>query len=137
MVLVDTSVWSLVLRRKSDSRSAKDLRFVDTLDELIREGRAQMIGPIRQELLSGIREEEQFQRLRNRLRAFDEPTLQAEDYEEAARMSNQCQARGIAGSSIDFLICAVSLTRRWQILTTDGDFSHYAKVLPLKLHLAP
>jgi predicted nucleic acid-binding protein len=137
MVLVDTPVWSLALRRKGNKRSSKEEKFSDALRDLIREGRAQMIGSIRQELLSGIREEQQFVRLRDRLRAFEEPTLQAKDYEDAASMSNRCRARGIAGSSIDFLICAVAHSRGWQILTTDGDFCHYAKILPLKLYLAP
>lgn len=137
MVLVDTPVWSLALRREGDDRSPKEHRMIDALRELIREGRAQMIGSIRQELLSGIRDEQQFLKLRDRLRAFEEPTLQANDYEAAAGMSNQCRARGVAGSPIDFLICAVALSRNWQILTTDGDFGHYAKILPLKLYLAP
>ena len=137
MVLVDTPVWSLALRRKGNKRSPKEEKFSDALRDLIREGRAQMIGSIRQELLSAIREEQQFVRLRNRLRAFEEPTLQAKDYEDAAGMSNRCRARGIAGSSIDFLICAVAHSRSWQILTTDGDFGHYAKILPIKLYLAP
>ena len=136
MVLVDTPVWSLALRRRTDHRSPREQKFADALQELIREGRAQLIGSVRQELLSGIREERQFVRLRDRLRAFDEPALQAKDYEDAALMSNQCRARGIAGSAIDFLICAVALSRGWQILTTDGDFAHYAKILPVRLYLA-
>lgn len=49
--LVDTSVWSLALRRKTIPAN----RFVDELNELIKERRVQMIGPIRQEILSGIR----------------------------------------------------------------------------------
>ena len=137
MVLVDTPVWSLALRRKGNKRSPKEEKLSDALRDLIREGRAQMIGSVRQELLSGIREDQQFVRLRDHLRAFEEPTLQAKDYEDAASMSNRCRSRGIAGSSIDFLICAVAHSRGWQILTTDGDFGHYAKILPLRLYLAP
>ena len=45
------------------------------------------------------------------LRAFDEPQLQIQDYEEAARISNICRVRGIAGSAIDTLICAISQLR--------------------------
>jgi predicted nucleic acid-binding protein len=137
MILVDTPVWSLALRRKGDERSSKEHRMLDALRELIREGRAQMIGSIRQELLSGIRDEQQFLKLRDRLRAFEEPTLQANDYETAAAMSNQCRARGIAGSPVDFLICAVARSRGWQILTTDLDFAHYARILLLKLYVVP
>jgi len=133
IVLVDTPIWSLALRRKHRDLSANEQRLAQALQELIQEGRAQLMGPIRQELLSGMREEERFQKLRNYLRAFDEPNLESQDYEEAAHMSNRCRTRGIAGSSIDFLICATAYRRNWQIFTTDRDFGHYAKVLPVNL----
>lgn len=133
-VLVDTPVWSLALRRRHDDLDPQERRLTGILTELIREGRAQIIGPIRQELLSGIRPEEQFHKLLRYLRSFDEPSLGIPDYEEAARMSNLCRGRGIAGSAIDFLICSAAHRRKWEILTTDGDFIRYAKLLPLKLY---
>ena len=136
IVLVDTSVWSLALRRKREDLSPEEVRLTKALAELIRQGRAQIVGPIRQELLSGIRDEEKFLALRRHLRAFDEPHLEADDYEEAARMNNQCRRRGIAGSAIDFLICAVAYRRNWEIFTTDRDFTRYAKVLALRLYSA-
>jgi predicted nucleic acid-binding protein len=135
-VLVDTPVWSLALRRRPEHLSASQQGLVNVLAELIREGRAQMLGPVRQELLSGIREETQFKRIRDYLRAFREPSLEAEDYEDAARMSNQCRSGGIAGSPVDFLICAAAHRRGWAIFTTDRDFQNYASVLPLRLHSA-
>jgi predicted nucleic acid-binding protein len=134
MVLVDTSVWSLALRRKQTDLSPGEQGLTEALRELVQEGRAQIAGPIRQELLSGLREEESFQKLRDYLRAFDEPQLQIADYEEAARMNNVCRARGVAGSAVDFLICAVAHLRGWQVFTTDRDFTRYGKVLPLRLY---
>jgi predicted nucleic acid-binding protein len=136
MVLVDTPVWSLALRRKPENLSSREQKLTQSLSELIREGRVQMLGPIRQELLSGIREEAQFQKLREHLRAFHEQPLVAADYEEAAQMNNRCRARGIAGSAIDFLICAAAHRRGWAILTSDRDFQNYAPVLSLRLYLA-
>jgi predicted nucleic acid-binding protein len=136
MVLVDTPVWSLALRRNQQDLNPLEQSLTGALAELIREGRAQIMGPIRQELLSGIRVEERFHKLRDYLRAFDEPGIEVQDYEEAARMSNQCRARGIAGSSIDFLICAVAYRRHWRILTTDTDFMRYQKALPIQLFTA-
>jgi predicted nucleic acid-binding protein len=88
---------------------------------------------VRQELLSGVREESGFRRLRDYLRAFDNAQLAVEDYEEAARMSNACRSGGVAGSPVDFLICAVAHLRNWQIFTTDRDFARYRKILPLNL----
>ena len=133
MVLVDTSVWSLALRRRQTELSPAEGALSEALGELVREGRSQIVGPVRQELLSGIRGEEGFRKLRDYRRAFDDPQLQVEDYEEAARMNNACRTRGIAGSPVDFLICAVAHLRNWQVFTTDRDFVRYRKVLPLRL----
>jgi len=66
MVLIDTSVWSLALRRSSLDLNNKQRRLVDRWTELVREGQAALIGPIRQEILSGVRHQESFETLRNR-----------------------------------------------------------------------
>jgi len=133
MVVVDTSVWSLALGRRREQLSSPEAKLTNMLAELIREGRVELLGLIRQELLSGIRDEAQFRKLVNSLRAFPDPCLEAADYEEAARMCNLCRSRGIAGSAIDFLICAVAHRRGWAILTSDHDFRKYASAIPLQL----
>ena len=133
-VLVDTPVWSLALRRKAGDLSARERLVTGALAELIRDGRVQMMGAIRQELLSGIREKERFEKLRNYLRAFSEPGIEIADYEEAAGMHNLCRARGVAGSTIDFLICAVAQRRAWNVFTVDQDFVRYGRVLGLSLY---
>jgi len=92
------------------------------------------MGPIRQELLSGVRTPDQFGALREHLRAFPDVELGTGDYEEAASFSNRCRAAGVQGSSADFLICAVAARRALAIFTTDEDFEHYARILPLTLH---
>ena len=136
MVLVDTPVWSLALRRRPEHLSPQEQQLTQALTELIREGRVQMLGPIRQELLSGIREEPQFRKLRDYLRAFPEHPLEATDHEEAAHMNNRCRAKGIAGSAVDFVVCAAAHRRGWSIFTTDRDFQNYATVLPVRFHSA-
>jgi len=136
MVLVDTPIWSLALRRRAANLNPREQRLTRALRELIEDGRAQLLGPVCQELLSGVREEATFKKLRDQLRAFAQVSLDAADYEEAAHLNNQCRAEGIAGSAIDFLICASAHRRSWQIFTTDHDFSRYAAVLPLKLYKA-
>jgi predicted nucleic acid-binding protein len=129
-VIVDTSVWSLALRRHRPAQDAAALE----LAELVSEGRAVVMGPIRQELLSGVQEDRQFHALREHLRAFPDVELDSADYEEAARYFNRCRGRGVQGSNTDFLICAVSVRRKLGILTTDTDFLHFAKILPIHLH---
>ena len=132
--LVDTSVWSLALRRKADDLSDSEALLVAELTELVREGRACMLGVIRQELLSGIKTTEQYEKLRLTLRAFPDESLRTSDYEAAAKASNACRAKGIAVSVVDALICAMTIYRDWTIFTTDPDFRKYESVLPIKYH---
>jgi predicted nucleic acid-binding protein len=132
-VLVDTPVWSAALRRSTTHLSVQQQRVCKSLQELISESRAELLGPVRQELLSGIREPSQFARLRKTLRAFPDVLLNAEDFEEAARMSNACRAKGVAGSGVDYLICAVAARRNFAIFTLDDDFDRYAKYLPITI----
>jgi len=103
-VLVDTGVWSLALRRRQISQDPKGLE----LRELIREGRAHVIGPIRQEVLSGIREKAQFDRLRDHLREFPDLPVRTADHERAAEFFNVCRSRESKGRNTDFVICAVA-----------------------------
>lgn len=131
-VIVDTCVWSLALRRRADLAQPA----VAELGDLVRSGRALLLGLVRQELLSGIRNTVQFAALRDHLRAFPDLPLMAEDYEEAADCFNRCRGQGIQGSTIDFLLCAIALRRDLPIFTVDADFHQYDKVLGLKLHLA-
>ncbi len=60
-VLVDTCIWSLALRRnKQPSTNMEVVEF----QELIEEVRVQLIGPIRQEILSGVKRKQQFSELK-------------------------------------------------------------------------
>lgn len=133
-VLVDTSVWSLALRRQANDLNPAERAAVAELTNLIKEGRARIIGLVRQELLSGIKAVSQYERLRIVLRSFpDEPAATA-DYEAAAKAGNDCRARGVAVSVSDMLICAIAVGRDWSVFTADPDFNSYAKILTLKLH---
>ena len=95
-----------------------------------------IVGPVRQELLSGIRDEAVFERLREQLRAFDDEALSEDDYEEAARIGNRCRSVGVAGSAVDFLVCAAAERRGLAVFTSDADFERYSRVVPLTLHHA-
>jgi predicted nucleic acid-binding protein len=130
-VLVDTPIWSLALRRKHRPENAS---IQMELASLIADGRVAMLGAIRQELLSGIKERPQFDRLRENLRGFPDIEVTSEDYEEAAAFFNQCRAKGIQGSNTDFLICAVAVRKEFAIFTTDADFANFAKVLRIEMY---
>lgn len=132
-VLVDTSVWSLALRRKASDLNTEEAAIVGELTHLIREGRARIIGLVRQELLSGIKNSSQYDKLRNILRTFPDESLDTADYEAAADAGNRCRAKGVAATAADMLICAAAQSRDWSVFSTDPDFQKYAKVLGIKL----
>ena len=128
-VIVDTSVWSLALRRRTRPEDAS----VAALRDLIRDGLIVMLGCIRQEILSGVRSAEQFQILRDHLRAFPDEVLQTEDYERAAELFNDCRRKGLQGSNTDFLICAAAANRGHAIFTTDRDFQRFREAIDIML----
>lgn len=132
-VVVDTTVWSLVLRR-TGRPSTPETRLRHLVRELIRDGEAMLLGCVRQELLSGVREQAEFDRLRVHLRMFDDVSVETADYERAAQCSNACRRVGIQGSSVDWLICAIAIGRGWSVLSTDHDFVRYSGILPLRLY---
>ena len=133
-LLVDTSVWSLALRRRAKDLNSAERAAVAELTNLIKEGRARIIGLVRQELLSGIKAASQYEKLRTVLRSFPDEPAATDDYEAAAKAGNECRARGVAVSVSDMLTCAIAVGRDWSVFTSDPDFNSYAKVLPLKLH---
>lgn len=129
MVIVDSDVWSEAFRKKNkESLSALALR------NLINEGEVVMIGPIRQETLSGIREAERFKKIRGALRAFPSQRIDEPIYETAATFYNLCRSKGIQHSHTDFLICACAVKWKASILTKDKDFNRYAKHIPIELY---
>ena len=134
-VLVDTSVWSLALRRPKNSPLTPTQQVtVNALADLVRDGRAMLIGAIRQELLCGIKTTGQFDALRDSLLAFEDVALPRQVYESAAQAFNTCRANGVQGSNTDFLICAVSIHHRLPIFSLDGDFLMYRRWLPIQLY---
>ena len=123
------------LRRKPDDLNRNEQFIAREMDHLIAEGRVRLIGLIRQEVLSGVRLANQFEKLRSLLRPFPDEPLDESDYEAAAQVSNRCQSRGITVSVVDALICSVAMAREWTIFTTDTDFEHHARIVAIKLHV--
>jgi len=129
-ILIDTCIWSLALRNKQ----SKNQLIAEQLAHLIDQHSAKIIGVIRQEVLSGYSNKNSFNKLRQQLSYFpNEATIDA-DYEAAAEYSNFCRTKGIQGSHIDFLICAVAIRKTFKIYTVDKDFIFYSKHLPISLH---
>jgi predicted nucleic acid-binding protein len=129
-VLPDTPIWSAAFRRGEAVAGS----YRDEMLKLVNQGIVEIIGPIRQEILSGIRDSEKFATVRDRLRTFPDLEIATNDYEEAAACYNRCRSTGIQGSFTDFVICAVAIRHELAIFTDDKDFLGYKKVLPIRLY---
>jgi predicted nucleic acid-binding protein len=130
-ILVDTSVWSLAFRKRT--RNANEEMIAGYLAKIIRDFLAIVIGPIRQELLSGIPDSAKYEELREKMTVFPDYQIHTVDYELAARFHNECRKNGVQGSHIDFLICAVAHNNDFAIFTLDNDFSYYEKYIKIEM----
>ena len=120
MILSDTSVWSIALRRRHHDRNDAEKRLYFHWHEAVRTGQACLMGPIRQEVLSGVPSTAQFQTLKSQLDVI--PSLPIDDaiWELAAEYFNT--------------ICAAAHVHGASIFTTDPDFARYSAHLPITLH---
>jgi predicted nucleic acid-binding protein len=130
-VIVDTTIWSKYFRRKFHE---KNIEIINEMSKLIETQKIVIIGPIRQELLSGISNKNIFTRLKAKMRAFIDYKIKTADYELASEYYNICMKNGIQGSATDLLICAVSVRNKFEIFTEDGDFQKYKNYLPVKMY---
>lgn len=129
-ILVDTSVWSLALRREKGRRPPEAIR----LEQLILQGESIfLIGVILQEILQGVRSKEDFQRLSKILSSFPFIPLKRDNYIMAATVRNKCRGKGVQASTIDFLIAAAAVSSDCYLFTTDNDFLNISKYITLKL----
>jgi len=128
-VIVDTPIWSYALRSE---RKGYELH-VHEFETLISDQRVVMLGPVRQEVLSGYSNKSRFDKLNNKLRYFENTQIIDDDYVQAAIFSNTCRSKGVQGSHIDFLICSAAFRLKSEIFTTDNDFYYYEKHIPIQL----
>lgn len=131
--LIDTTIWSLAFRRESRLLNARQQELVADWHSLVVSGGAFLIGPIQQEILSGIRSETVFNDLARWLGYFDLLDVLPQDYDQAARGFNSLRAAGITATPTDMLICAVAIRCDMPVMTADSDFPRFARHLPVQL----
>jgi predicted nucleic acid-binding protein len=133
VILLDTSVLSAALRRRR--AGAAETQLVSVLQGLLNAGQKVAVpGLVVQELLSGVREEAQFQRMKTvLLRGYPVITASIGDHLLAADVANRCRRRGITASSGDALIAALAINRRATLFSADDDFKDIAVATSLKL----
>ena len=98
-VIVDTCIWSLALRRNTQ----KSNHLVEELKELISEVRVQLVGPIRQELLSGIKSKKQFRDLRDHLTPFPDLQLESKDFYNITKRTLELSKQYCDGKVVSIL----------------------------------
>lgn len=129
--VVDTSVWSLVLRRPRVDDANVHIQIFRT--QLESNNRLFLIGNILQELLDGLRSPKQFDRLVQLLEPFPLLELDRSTYIAAAKLRTMCRANGVQASPVDFLIAAACSQHGYPLLTADQDFSRIARHCDLML----
>jgi predicted nucleic acid-binding protein len=129
-VIVDTSVWSLLLRRRTEQEHPK----AEQLRTLLKEGHSIfLIGSILQEVLQGIRGSEEFEKVKASLSAAPMIALQPDDYVAAAEIWNRCRSEGRQVTTVDAQIAAACVRYDCLLLTRDSDFDYIASVSKLEL----
>ena len=125
MIAVDTSVWSLVLRRRrvpQDNPCVKAMRSrVEGGDEVV------VVGPILQELLSGLKDPATFASLEVEMERFPLLELHRRTYAAAARLTNLCHRAGFQPGAVDALIAAACVEHGCPLLTADAHFLEIAR----------
>ena len=130
-ILVDTSVWSLALRRPSGVVNQESI----LLKALIERGTDLcLLGIILQEVLQGIRNAKDFLALTEYFTAFPLIELTREDYVRAAELRNRLLRKGVQGRTIDLLIASAAISCNCHLFTADKDFAHIAEHSELKLY---
>lgn len=133
MIVLDTSVLSLAFRRRKGG--AAEPEMVGHLRKMIEDDFPLGIpGIVLQELLSGVRDRNQFNRLDRLLGGFPLLIADADDHRRAAQIANACSAAGVSTSAPDCLIAAQSAGRGNALFTLDEDFRRMAPHCGLTLY---
>jgi predicted nucleic acid-binding protein len=129
-LLVDTSVWSLALRRDAATTEPQ----VQALrDALLGADMVTTTGLVLQELLQGFSGPRARAQIIERFAAL--PLLQPDrgDHIEAAALRNACRQAGVQIGTVDALLAQLCIRHELTLLTTDRDFTHAAQHCTLRV----
>lgn len=128
-LLVDTSVWSLALRRNQPA----DLPEVRALGQALGNGEVCSTGLILQELLQGFNRPRASEKIVRYFGAIPLLVPDRSDYENAADLHNSCRRKGVQTGTIDALLAQLCIRHELMMLTTDKDFSRISNLTTLQL----
>lgn len=129
-LLVDTSVWSLALRRDNESFTPQ----VAALQAALTGGESVVTtGLILQELLQVFAGPRAHKELVQRFAALPLIVPDRRDYIDAAGLRNLCRRASVQLGTIDALLTQLCIRHELTMLTTDNDFSLAAEYCALKV----
>lgn len=128
-VLVDTSVWSLALRRDAPA----DVPEVHELRRFLEDGTVFCTGLILQELLQGFAKPKAHRQIIEHFAALPLLVPGREDHIHAAEMRNRCRRKGVQAGTIDALLAQLCVRYDLTMLTTDKDFRNMAAIVSLSV----
>ena len=129
-LFVDTSIWSLALRRDSPDASPE----VSALARALEAGEPVFTtGLVLQELLQGFRGPRARDRIIERFAALPFLMPDRDDHVAAAALRNACRRRGVQVGTIDALLAQLCIRHDLTMLTRDRDFARLAQHEPLDL----
>jgi predicted nucleic acid-binding protein len=129
-LFVDTSVWSLALRRDAPTSAPE----VEALRRALEEGNVVLsTGLVLQELLQGFHGPRARDLIIEAFSALPFLVPDRSDYVEAAELRNVCRRKGIHVGTIDVLLAQLCLHHGLTLMTADSDFARIASVCPLAL----
>jgi predicted nucleic acid-binding protein len=129
-LFVDTSVWSLALRRGPPARAPE----VGMLIQALERGETVLTtGLVLQELLQGFSGPKSRARIVDRFSALPLVAPDREDHIRAATLRNQCRRAGVRIGTIDALLAQLCVRHDLIMLTADHDFGRIAKHSTLKV----
>ena len=131
-LLVDTSVWSLALRRDAPATTPEVQALTDAL---LGAGVVVTTGLVLQELLQGFSGPKAGAQIIERFAAL--PLLQPdrEDHIAAAELRNTCRRAGVQMGPVDAVLAQLCIRHDLMLLSTDNDFALAAKHCALRLWL--
>ncbi len=122
-LLVDTSVWSLALRRDAPARSAE----VEALRAALSNGQPLLTtGLVLQELLQGFSGPKDRAGIIERFGAIPLVSPDRQDHIDAAALRNVCRRAGVQIGTIDAILAQLCIRHELTMLTTDKDFAGIA-----------
>lgn len=129
-LLVDTSVWSLALRRDQDAAvsQVKALRAALEGEEIV-----VTTGLVLQELLQGFAGPRARKVIVERFAALPMLSPDRQDHVDAAELRNRCRRAGVQIGTIDALLAQLCIRHHITLLTTDNDFVHAAAHCTLRV----